>query len=66
MPLSVDVAVRPCGSRRPLWAVFRLALRQTEGLTNSLITLLGLDQTVPDSQHPQPAGRDAGATEAPI
>ena len=29
-------------------AVFRLALRQTEGLIGSVITLLGLDLTVPD------------------
>jgi hypothetical protein len=28
--------------------VFRLALRQTEGLIGSLIALLGLDLTVPD------------------
>jgi IS5 family transposase len=31
-----------------LRAVFRLALRQTEGLIGSLITLLGLDLSVPD------------------
>jgi hypothetical protein len=31
-----------------LKAVFRLALRQTEGLTGSLIRLLGLDLSVPD------------------
>jgi hypothetical protein len=29
-------------------AVFRLALRQTEGLIGSVIALLGLDLTVPD------------------
>jgi len=31
-----------------LWAVFRLALRQTEGLVGSIIALLGLDLAVPD------------------
>ena len=31
-----------------LRAVFRLALRQTEGLVGSIITLLGLDFAVPD------------------
>src|SRR5215208_3047685 len=31
-----------------LWAVFRLALRQTEGLIGSLMRLLGLDLPVPD------------------
>ena len=31
-----------------LRAVFRLALRQTEGLIGSIVTLLGLDLTVPD------------------
>src|ERR1700756_3009642 len=31
-----------------LRAVFRLALRQTEGLIGSIIALLGLDLTVPD------------------
>jgi hypothetical protein len=31
-----------------LQAVFRLALRQTEGLTGSIIALLGLDLAVPD------------------
>jgi hypothetical protein len=31
-----------------LRAVFRLALRQTEGLIGSIITLLGLDLAVPD------------------
>ena len=32
----------------PLRAVFRLALRQTEGLIGSIIALLGLDLVVPD------------------
>ncbi len=31
-----------------LWAVFRLALRQTEGLIGSILALLGLDLAVPD------------------
>ena len=31
-------------------AVFRLALRQTEGLIGSVIRLLGLDLAVPDRQ----------------
>ena len=31
-----------------LRAVFRLALRQTEGLIGSILTLLGLDLAVPD------------------
>jgi Transposase DDE domain len=31
-----------------LWAVFRLALRQTEGLIGSIIRLLGLDLAIPD------------------
>ena len=31
-----------------LWAVFRLALRQTEGLIGSVLALLGLDLAVPD------------------
>jgi hypothetical protein len=31
-----------------LWAVFRLALRQTEGLIGSILRLLGLDLAVPD------------------
>src|SRR3954467_6756944 len=30
------------------WAVFRLALRQTEGLIGSILQLLGLDLAVPD------------------
>jgi hypothetical protein len=39
-----------------LRAVFRLALRQTEGLIGSLIRLLGLDLAVPD--HSTPSRRD--------
>jgi hypothetical protein len=31
-----------------LWAVFWLALRQTEGLIGSILQLLGLDLAVPD------------------
>jgi hypothetical protein len=43
-----------------LKAVFRLALRQTEGLIGSIIRLLGLTLAVPDHLHSQPAARDAG------
>jgi hypothetical protein len=35
-----------------LRAVFRLALRQTEGLIASILQLLGLDLTVPDHSLP--------------
>src|SRR5215213_1708539 len=49
-----------------LKAVFRLALRQTEGLISSIIGLLGLDLPVPDHTHPEPPGRDAGGTPATI
>src|SRR5712675_541474 len=46
-----------------LRAVFRLALRQTEGLIGSVIRLLGLDLAIPDhSTLSRPAGRDAGGT----
>jgi hypothetical protein len=40
-PLAILTALR-------LRAVFRLALRQTEGLIGSVIRLLGLDLAVPD------------------
>src|SRR5215207_5649639 len=43
----------------PLRAVFRLALRQTEGLIGSIMRLLGLDL-------PVPPGRDPGCTPASI
>src|SRR4051795_11998015 len=55
-----------------LWAVFRLALRQTEGLIGSLMRLLGLDLPVPDhttlsrwaetleGPRPKPRGDGAG------
>src|SRR3712207_5806260 len=39
---------QPCYSPLTLTAVFRLALRQTEGLISSIIRLLGLDLPVPD------------------
>ena len=39
-----------------LKAVFRLALRQTEGLIGSIINLLGLSLAVPDHTTPHPAG----------
>ena len=35
-----------------LRAVFRLALRQTEGLIGSIIGLLGLDLAVPELRRP--------------
>jgi len=43
-----------------LRAVFRLALRQTEGLIGSIIGLLGLALTVPDHSYAQPPSSDAG------
>ena len=43
-----------------LRAVFRLALRQTEGLIGSIIALLGLDLAVPDPHHLEPPGRMFG------
>jgi hypothetical protein len=45
-----------------LRAVFRLALRQTEGLIGSIIQLLGLDLSVPDHST---LGRRAGTLEVP-
>src|SRR3954465_5363466 len=44
-PWYAAVAVWPA---LPLRAVFRLALRQTEGLIGSILHLLGLDLAVPD------------------
>ena len=45
-----------------LRAVFRLALRQTEGLIGSILRLLGLELAVPDHTTLEPPGRDpAGA-----
>jgi hypothetical protein len=41
-----------------LRAVFRLALRQTEGLIASLLRLLGLDLAAPDPFDDQPTRRD--------
>ena len=41
-----------------LRAVFRLALRQTEGLIASILRLLGLDLAAPDHSTHQPTGRD--------
>ena len=43
-----------------LRAVFRLALRQAEGLVGSMIGLLGLELRVPDHSPLMPPGRDAG------
>src|SRR4051812_8034857 len=45
-----------------LRAVFRLGLRQTEGLIGSILRLLGLHLTVPDHTTPSPP---AGALEGP-
>src|SRR3954463_10068497 len=45
-----------------LRAVFRLALRQTEGLIGSVLQLLGLDLPVPDSS---PLSRGAETREVP-
>ena len=45
-----------------LRAVFRLALRQTEGLIGSILELLGLDLTVPDHST---LSRRAGTLEVP-
>src|SRR4051795_10060132 len=45
-----------------LRAVFRLALRQTEGLIGSILRLLGLDLAVPDHT---PLSRRAGTLEVP-
>src|SRR5215210_5666009 len=46
-----------------LRAVFRLALRQTEGLIGSIIGLLGLDLSVPD--HTTTLSRRAATLEVP-
>ena len=45
---SVWDLVAPIATALTLRAVFRLALRQTEGLVASIIGLLGLDLAVPD------------------
>ena len=45
-----------------LRAVFRLALRQTEGLIGSVIRLLGLDLAVPDHSTLSRRGDAGGAT----
>ena len=47
-----------------LRAVFRLALRQTEGLIGSILQLLGLDLAVPGSLDPEPPRRKAGGPKA--
>src|SRR3712207_5480456 len=44
-PLYSALAI---ATARTLRAVFRLALRQTEGLISSILRLLGLDLAVPD------------------
>lgn len=54
-PLAITTALT-------LRAVFRLALRQTEGLIASVLRLLGLDLAAPRPFDHQPTGRDiAGA-----
>jgi hypothetical protein len=47
-----------------LRAVYRLALRQTEGLIGSFTRLLGLDLPVPDQ--PEPPGRHPGGAPATV
>ena len=47
-----------------LRAVFRLALRQTEGLIGSIVGLLGLSLAVPDHSTLSPDGDAGGATTA--
>ena len=50
-----------------LRAVFRLALRQTEGLIGSILRLLGLELAVPDGPHdPEPSGREDLSDLAPL
>ena len=49
-----------------LRAVFRLALRQTEGLIGSIIGLLGLDLCRAGPHHPEPPGRNAGGAPATV
>ena len=56
-PSYSDLAIATALTLR---AVFRLALRQTEGLIGSILQLLDLDLPVPDHSHPEPPGRDAG------
>src|SRR5215204_3673942 len=52
MPFKANAARRHCipKQRRRItnWAEYDAALRQTEGLTGSIIRLLGLDLSVPD------------------
>ena len=49
-----------------LRAVFRLALRQTEGLIGSVIRLLGLDLAVPDHSNAEPASRNTASAATTI
>ena len=49
-----------------LRAVFRLALRQTEGLIGSILHLLGLELAVPDHSDAQPPGRDPGGAASSV
>jgi len=50
--LSSAFDARECGGALTLRAVFRLALRQTEGLVGSILRLLGPDLAVPDHSTP--------------
>ncbi|MFC7736136.1 transposase [Roseomonas sp. GCM10028921] len=50
-PLAIDTALT-------LRTVYRLALRQTERLSGSIVTLLGLDLPVPDYSTVDRPGRD--------
>ena len=52
----MDAAIR---TSLMLRTAFKLALRQTEGLMTSVLTLMGLTISAPDPQHGQPAGGDA-------
>jgi hypothetical protein len=67
-PYYSDLAITTALTLR---AVFRLPLRQTEGLIGSVLQLLGLDLPVPEpvrasaaTSDPQPASPDAGAAGA--
>ena len=62
-PLYPDLAIATALTLR---AVFRLALRQTEGLTGSVLARLGLDLAVPDHSTLSRRSRDAGGAGAAI
>jgi hypothetical protein len=56
-PSYSDLAIATALTLR---AVFRLALRQTEGLIASILQLLGINLAVPDHSTPEPAGGQHG------